>query len=214
MDPKPGDADTPGFWVACHKCSGRFDVLEAPWCTHVAKDRTFVCPHCGSCFCNAPATYKRNLWQQAPPALWDRRFALRREEDDWMNPSPLTAKRPLVLLVEDEREVRAIASQAVLSLGFGLVIARDGQEGLHFARVYAPDIVLSDAFMPKMDGREMCRRIKEDPMTGSPAVIVMTSVYTRVQQKYEALKDFRADHYLNKPLVYDDLQTLLKSLAK
>jgi CheY-like chemotaxis protein len=86
------------------------------------------------------------------------------------------------------------------SLGYGVVVATDGAAGLEAARRHRPDLVLSDALMPNMDGREMCRRLKADPETASIPVIVMTSLFTSVKYRTEAHKTFKVDGYLSKPL--------------
>jgi len=90
------------------------------------------------------------------------------------------------------------------------VVARNGQEGLDLAKRYRPDLVLSDALMPQMDGREMCRRIKEDPETAGAKTIVMTGLYTAVKYRTEAHKAYKVDDYLTKPLDFALLREMLQ----
>ena len=78
------------------------------------------------------------------------------------------------------------------------------------AREYNPDLILSDAFMPKLDGREMCRLLKEDPSTSRAKAIIMTGLYTDRKYRNEALDYFRVDDYVAKPLAVDDLIKLFK----
>ena len=212
MDPTSDGFADAAYWVICRNCKTRYDAVTAAWCSCVVKSRTFECSECGSCFCSAPALQRKEFWSGAPQQLWRRKFASQRAAGAFQNPPRDSVKRPLVLLVEDDREIRAIAARAIKAMDYGVVIARDGQEGLDLARRYRPEVVLTDALMPRLDGREMCRQIKEDSATGNPAVVVMTSLYTKTQQKYEALREFRADRYLSKPVEYEALRNMLSEL--
>jgi CheY-like chemotaxis protein len=78
--------------------------------------------------------------------------------------------------VDDEPDIQRIAARTIASLGYGLVVGRDGLEGLELARRCQPDLVLSDALMPRMDGRKMCRRLKQDHATRDVKVVVMTAL--------------------------------------
>ena len=80
-------------------------------------------------------------------------------------------KRPLILVVDDEKDIQRVAVRVLESLGYGLVLAPNGEAGLEIARRYKPDLVLSDALMPKLDGREMCLRLKNDPETAGIKVV-------------------------------------------
>jgi CheY-like chemotaxis protein len=102
-----------------------------------------------------------------------------------------------------------VATRVVESHGYSVVLATNGEEGLELARRYQPDLVLTDALMPKLDGREMSRRLKEDPETASVKVVVMTALYTSAKYKTEGTRVFRVDDYLAKPLAVDDLRALL-----
>ena len=113
------------------------------------------------------------------------------------------------LLVDDEAGIRRVASLALQALGYGLVIARNGQEGLELARKYRPDLVLTDALMPKLDGRDMCRQIKEDRELAGTKVVVMTSLYKGVKYENQGYKAYLVDDYLVKPLEFGRLRSVL-----
>jgi CheY-like chemotaxis protein len=115
-----------------------------------------------------------------------------------------------VLLVDDEKDIQRVASRVIQSLGYGLVLAHNGEEGLELAQRYKPDLVLTDALMPRMDGREMARRIKEDPATGGARVVLMTSLYTNMKYRNEGFKTYKVDDYLAKPLAFEDLRVVLQ----
>lgn len=197
--------------VTCFNCQGSFDALDASWCSCLVTERTLVCDTCLKCFCKAPSAYKSQFWSGAPKALWDRKFHEHHAElAPAANPDPSAVVRPLVLLVDDEKDIQRVATRVIESLGYGLVLGRNGAEGLELARAYKPDLVLSDALMPKMDGREMCRQIKDDPAIASTPVVVMTSLYTSVKYRTEAYRNFKVDDYLSKPLEFDELRAVLQ----
>jgi len=201
------------YSVACNNCGSTFDALDSSWCSCLVTERTLACPHCLQCFCKAPAGYKSKFWSNAPKALWDRKF--KEHHEDFTppeNPDPDAVTRPLVLLVDDEKDIQRVASRVIQSLGYGLVLAHNGEEGLDLARRYLPDLVLTDALMPRMDGREMARRIKEEGAgAAKPAkVVLMTSLYTNVKYRTEGFKTYKVDDYLAKPLAFEDLRAVLQ----
>ncbi|MBP7127629.1 response regulator [Myxococcota bacterium] len=79
-----------------------------------------------------------------------------------------------VLLVEDNPEMREFLCR-ILSRRHQVWAATDGVEGLALARRELPDVVVSDVMMPRMDGFEMCRRLKGDPPTRGIPVILLTA---------------------------------------
>lgn len=184
--------------VSCPHCGTRYDAMAAPWCSCISKERSLLCPLCLVCFCDAPASFKMSFWDHAPDELWRRRREMQRAEVEWDNPDAAEVKRPLVMVVDDDKTMRMILVARISSLGYGAISAPDGAEGLLLSRVYRPDLIITDALMPRMDGREMARQIREK-LPGTH-IVVMTSVYKSPQHKYEALRNFGADDYLIKPI--------------
>lgn len=200
------------YVVKCFSCGNPFDAMETSLCSCIHKTRSFVCPSCLTCFCSAPQSYKLQFWSAAPQELWKKRM-----EKPEYEPAPpkegSAVQRPLVLLVEDEKDIRAVAALAIESLGYSMIVAQDGNQGLEMARKYLPDVVVTDALMPKMDGREMCRQIKDDPATRGIRVLVISAVYTANKYKTQAVREFGADEYLPKPVDFNKLRTTLQRLA-
>ncbi len=66
--------------------------------------------------------------------------------------------------------------------------------------------------MPRMDGREMARRIKEEGAgaAGAPKVVVMTALYTNVKYRAEGFKVYKVDDYVAKPLTFEDLRAIVQ----
>jgi CheY-like chemotaxis protein len=199
------------YVIECYHCREPFNVAEAVSCNCLTPQRTFICPRCLNCFCGAPKSYIEKFWEQAPQDVWDR---VSRERDLHsvapVNPLPYQAKHPLVLVVEPDRHIQHMARRIIEDLGYGVVVASDGQTGLQMAEAYQPDFVLTAALMPNLDGREMCRLLKESPKTKNIKVAVMTSLYTQQKYRSEAFRRFHVDEYVSKPLKMNDLQNLLR----
>ncbi len=114
----------------------------------------------------------------------------------------------MVLFADDDAVGRAIARQTILNLGFGVVIAANGEEALALARQHRPELIITDAMMPRLDGRELARIIKGE--LPSTRVIVITGVYKDPRYKHEAQKTFGVDEYLAKPVRPEALAELVK----
>jgi two-component system alkaline phosphatase synthesis response regulator PhoP len=112
-----------------------------------------------------------------------------------------------ILIVEDDRHIVALVRYILEREGYQVQIARDGVEGLEIAREYRPDLVVLDLNMPRMDGVEMCRRLKSEQ---DPLVIFLTvhTERTAVARGYRA----GADDYMVKPFELEDLLTHIKAL--
>ena len=81
-----------------------------------------------------------------------------------------------ILLAEDDRFLRKAAEATLRQNGFTVLTAVDGEEALRLARAEAPDLVLLDLIMPKMQGFEVLRTLKQDPATAEIPVIVLSNL--------------------------------------
>jgi CheY-like chemotaxis protein len=209
--PKPPKPRRDAYEVCCFTCNALFDATRSEWCKCIGRDQTVVCTECSNCFCKAPSVYKERFWVDAPPSLFERKMiSSKRNTGSKSNVGPRQVKRPLILLVEDDENIQLIVKTVVTTMGYGFIVGANGQEGLALAREYNPDLILSDAFMPKLDGREMCRLLKEDPSTSRSKAIIMTGLYTDRKYRNEALDYFKVDDYVAKPVAVDDLIKLFK----
>src|SRR5688572_12699410 len=89
---------------------------------------------------------------------------------------PDSTAQKTVLLVEDDRFLRRAAEATLRQSGFTVVTAADGEEALRQAGAARPDIVLLDLIMPKLQGFEVLRRLKDDPATATIPVIVLSNL--------------------------------------
>lgn len=119
------------------------------------------------------------------------------------NPHNVSRKR--VLLVEDNAEMRAYIRKH-LAKDFDLLEAANGQDALALALQTMPDLVLSDVMMPKMNGYELCKRLKSTAETSHIPVLLLTAKSSQAE-KIEGL-ELGADDYLGKP--FDAKELILR----
>ncbi|HVR42335.1 MAG TPA: response regulator [Thermoanaerobaculia bacterium] len=195
------------YMIRCHHCGEKFDAVNATWCRCTTRVPTLECPACRQCFCAAPHGYKLDFWAGAP-SDFVRRKPFRQEAAT----PPAALTRPLVLVADDIPSMRLLATAMLRRLGYGVIVAQDGEEALRLTREMKPDLVLTDALMPRLDGRELTRRIKDDPELAGTRVVVMSAVYTAPKHQAEAIARFRADDFLVKPFDVRILREVLEAL--
>ena len=81
-----------------------------------------------------------------------------------------------ILIVEDDKFLRELISRKLLSEGFKIEEAIDGEEGLAKAKEVKPDLILLDLILPGLDGFEVLRRIKDNPSTSSIPVLILSNL--------------------------------------
>jgi len=100
-----------------------------------------------------------------------------------------------ILLVEDSKPIRRANERALLSAGYEVVCAVDGESALRFARDLKPDLILLDMILPKMSGVDVLRYLKDEPATSDIPVVVLSSLSEKNRQK---LIEEGAEDYLEK----------------
>lgn len=115
-----------------------------------------------------------------------------------------------ILVVDDEPANRRLLSELLEPLGYRVVEAADGEEALASVADHIPDLVLLDLVMPRRDGYEVCRELKNDPRTRLVPIIVLTTL-DLMPDKLKAI-DLGADDFLNKPFNTVELTTRVRSL--
>ncbi len=110
--------------------------------------------------------------------------------------------RPLVLIVEDNHDLRELYSMYFTSQGFCVEAASDGQSALASARQRRPDLIVTDLSMPHLGGWEMTRRLKHEPRTAHIPVIACTG---HLLASAESALEAGCDAYVFKPCLPEDL---------
>lgn len=117
-----------------------------------------------------------------------------------MRPEP-----KVVLIVDDSQVVRRFVSLSLRSLGCELIEAANGEEALRALAARIVDVIIADINMPGMDGPEMIRRVKSNPMLSGTRVIVLS---TEARARADLL-DSGASAWLQKPCRPDELRNLV-----
>jgi len=120
-------------------------------------------------------------------------------------PAERGGKGPLVLVVDDEHEIRQLVQKTLEAKGYTVEVAQDGAEALEKAERIVPDLVLLDAMLPKVHGFDACRRLKASPRTRAVPVIMMTAIYRGWRFAQDAKDSYGAEDYIEKPFRLDDL---------
>lgn len=116
------------------------------------------------------------------------------------------AFRPLVLIVDDDEDARAICAEVLQARGFRSAGAKDGETAIEMTIALSPDVILMDGAMPGMSGFETAQRLKRDVRTTAIPIVMLTG-FTR--SAGESSCDY--DAYLPKPSTADAIAVTLRT---
>ena len=119
---------------------------------------------------------------------------------------------PLILIVDDNPANVEIFKMRLSANDYDIITATDGEAGLEMARDRQPDLILLDIMMPKMDGLEVSRRIKEDPSLPFMPIIMVTAKAD--SKDVVAGLEAGGDEYLTKPVDHAALVARVKSMLR
>jgi PleD family two-component response regulator len=117
-----------------------------------------------------------------------------------------------VVVVEDEDAVAHLVEAALGDAGYLCLRARDGEEALRLAAREAPDLIILDILMPKVDGYEVVRRLKNDPVQSRIPVLMLTALGS-VEDRVRGL-GAGADDYVPKPFDMRELLARAQALVR
>lgn len=117
-----------------------------------------------------------------------------------------------LLVVDDEADLADAIARGLRREGYAVDVAHDGEGALEKVRLTPYDLICLDITMPRMDGREVCRRLREDPPDYPPRVLMLTARDT-VDDRIAGLDD-GADDYLIKPFAFSELSARIRSLLR
>src|ERR1700726_3526803 len=121
-------------------------------------------------------------------------------------------KPPRILIVDDNEMNRDILVTRLSTQGYELFQAADGEEALTAAVQHLPDLILLDVMMPKLDGVEVCRRLKADASLPFMPIILVTAK-TDSEDVVTGL-DAGADEYVTKPIDQKVLVARVKAILR
>jgi DNA-binding response OmpR family regulator len=115
-----------------------------------------------------------------------------------------------VLVVEDDQPLVRIMTKSLETNGFEVISAYDGEEGLRAARDERPEAIVLDLQLPKLNGADLCRRLRSE---GNAVPIIMLTARSTVPDRIAGL-DAGADDYLVKPFSLGELAARLRALGR
>jgi DNA-binding response OmpR family regulator len=122
----------------------------------------------------------------------------------------MSERRPLVLVADDDPDIRSLVALRLEKSGYEVVSARDGEQALATALERVPDLALLDVMMPKLDGYEVTERLREQDETRHLPVILLTA---RVQESDIARGvEAGADDYVTKPFSTGELRDRVQAV--
>lgn len=179
----------------CFSCDAINRATKNRRCTCVGSESSLVCEKCGRCFCTAPT-------------IWKNRFNEKFNEVLRRADQVIDHERPIVLIVDDDRVIHALASRVLADFPGTVLHAYNGQEGLLMAQDVRPDVVITDCLMPLLDGREIARALKTDPQTRHIKIVAMTSLYRGARYRHEAYNSYQVDEFVEKPITAAKLREI------
>jgi DNA-binding response OmpR family regulator len=119
-------------------------------------------------------------------------------------------ERPLVLVADDDEDIRMLVRFRLERSGYDVLPARDGAEALELAVRHRPDLAVLDLMMPKVDGYEVTRRLRGLDATRRMPIVMLTAraQETDVARGFEA----GADDYIRKPFSPQELRARVQAI--
>ncbi|UPT72558.1 MAG: response regulator [Elusimicrobiota bacterium] len=117
-----------------------------------------------------------------------------------------------VLVIDDEEDYRIIIQEVLKSAGMEVTVARDGEEGLRMLKASPAEVVLVDWMMPRMDGEQFCRAMRQEPALKNLPVLMLTVKQT-ADEELEALH-FGVDDFVVKPFKAPELLARVRAALR
>ncbi|MDZ7815841.1 MAG: ATPase, T2SS/T4P/T4SS family [Planctomycetota bacterium] len=192
-----------GGWKICPYCGKSLlekpELFVCPSCDEKVDGKWNLCPNCG-----ADLKAGREEAQESPVSSAD--------EPALSNERPKIEGHPRVLVVDDQRSMQKLVSIALKGIDCEVFTAADGIEALEKVKRVKPHLIILDIVMPRMDGLEVCRRLRADVRTAFIPIIMLTSL----SDKKSRLKGYVAgtDDYLAKPFMMEEFYTRVHNLLR
>mgnify|MGYP005892220135 FL=1 len=113
------------------------------------------------------------------------------------------------MVVEDEDNIRANVAEFLQTEGYDTILAKDGEEALRFFEQQQPDLVILDLMLPKVDGLEVCKKLRQH----SAVPIIMVTARNEEIDKLLGL-ELGADDYITKPFSLRELKARIKAVLR
>jgi DNA-binding response OmpR family regulator len=127
-----------------------------------------------------------------------------------MTDDRVNREQPLVLAADDDEDILELVVFRLERSGYTVLQARDGAEAFELARASKPDLAVLDVMLPKMDGFELTRRLRQNESTTRMPIILLTARTQEgdVQRGFDA----GADDYIRKPFSPQELRARVQAI--
>ena len=115
-----------------------------------------------------------------------------------------------ILIVEDEHKIANSIKKGLEQESFAVDVVYDGMDGYEFATSYEYDVIILDRLLPKMDGLEVCKKLREEQIH---TPILLLTAKGQIEDRVEGLNS-GADDYLVKPFAFSELLARVKALTR
>jgi two-component system phosphate regulon response regulator PhoB len=117
-----------------------------------------------------------------------------------------------ILIIEDEKDIVDLIEYHLKQSGFSVISALDGPAGLEKAKKKGPNLIILDLMLPAMDGKDICRSLKSNPLTQSIPILMLTAK----AEETDRLIGFElgADDYVTKPFSPKELVLRVKAILR
>ncbi len=117
-----------------------------------------------------------------------------------------------ILIIEDEKDIVDLIEYHLKQSGFSVISALDGPAGLEKAKKKSPNLIILDLMLPEMDGKDICRSLKSNPLTQSIPILMLTAK----AEETDRLIGFElgADDYVTKPFSPKELVLRVKAILR
>ncbi|MCA9563319.1 MAG: response regulator [Myxococcales bacterium] len=120
------------------------------------------------------------------------------------------SNRPLILIADDDPEIRAILQAHLGTMQCETREATDGEKTLEQVILHKPDLLILDVMMPELNGWEICKYVKTHDEYAHTGVIILTAIGSTVNEMTSPI--YGADEYIDKPFDLDELEFKIRKV--
>jgi len=120
-----------------------------------------------------------------------------------------------VLIVDDDQDILNMINAFLRHYkDINIIISKNGEEAYQIIINERPDLAIIDGLIPGIHGFEICKKIKEDTgLQKPPKIIIISGIYKGLKYKFDVIKTYHADDYLEKPIKKEELLTKIEALT-
>lgn len=118
-----------------------------------------------------------------------------------------------ILMADDEEDILFVMAKKISQEGYQVVTACNGQEAWDKIQRESPDVVILDLTMPKMDGFQVLKNLRENPPTAKWQPVIIVSARRELEDMQQGFS-MEADHYISKPCTVSDILKAVQLMIK